>query len=250
MQGTHTAQPQEGIHLHPAADPHLAAALLLDVVPAGADEDLVYLHLLGEQPRAQVGEGIFQQVDSITGNGVAAAEDNFPSLQFEKSFKTLHPRVHLQQVALKEVSVDLRVEVGLVPHELAELLEADLTVRGEDRVLGEAAPDLLGLGRAQLQLPISQQVAQEVEPLRHLRRVDVAPVRAELRGVHLGHGLTAGADGRHVGGEVVVVRDLDDEGVALLLPVDDLAPVDADAGCEPLPLMTVEYDMNINQTST
>ena len=114
----------------------------------------MYLHLLGEQPRAQVGEGIFQQVDSITGNGVAAAEDNFPSLQFEKSFKTLHPRVHLQQVALKEVSVDLRVEVWLVPHELAEPLEADLPVRGEDRVLGEAAPDLLGLGRAQLQLPI------------------------------------------------------------------------------------------------
>ena len=98
--------------------------------------------------------------------------------------------------------------------------------------------------------PVPQQEAQEVDPLRHLRRVAVAPVRAELHGVHLGHGLAAGADGRHVGGEVVVVRDLDDEGVALLLPVDDLAPVDADAGCEPLPLMTVEYDMNINQTST
>ena len=85
-------------------------------------------------------------------------------------------------------------------------------------------PYLLGLRSTEPELTISEQEPQKVETLRHLGGVTVPTVGTELVGVHGRHDLAASPDTRHVIGQIV--RYLDDQGVALLQPVDHLAPVD------------------------
>jgi hypothetical protein len=73
------------------------------------------------------------------------------TLSLEEALETLDARlcekagIQLEQVGLKKVAIDLRIQVRFVAHQLGEPLEALLPIRGEDGVLGQAVPDLFCL---------------------------------------------------------------------------------------------------------
>jgi len=97
--------------------------------------------------------------------------------------------IELGDVVDEEGLVHVGLQVGVFGHELGEPLEADLTVALEDRTLREALPDGLGLGGAEPELALFQQVFHEVEALLDLGHVAEAAVGEEkLRVDGLGGG--------------------------------------------------------------
>ena len=89
----------------------------------------------------------------------------------EEAVEALHaalrhqPRVQLQNLRLEELAVHVRVQVGLLPHQLREPFETSLAVGHEDGSLYQTVPDLTCLRGAQPQLTIFQQEAKKTQPL-------------------------------------------------------------------------------------